>query len=98
MRSLRPGTVEHSDDLTLMLPMSETDMTSGMSTRKTSAASSSGIMNDRRRSERKRVTARILLLRLFRDDPQFAQELAVDVGAAVEHQAILKLLQLVHPE
>ena len=98
MSSLRPGTVEHMDDATLMPLMSWAGMTSGMSTRKASAASSSGIMNERRRSERKRITARILLLRLFRYDAQFAQQLAIDVGAAVEHQAILELLQLVHPE
>ena len=37
-------------------------------------------------------------VRLLADDAQFAQQLAIDVGAAVEHQAILELLQLVHPE
>src|SRR6187549_3906168 len=98
MSSLRPGTEEHIAEVTGMPFMASPVMTSGMSTRKASAASSSGIVKERRRRERKRVTARILLHRLFRYDPQFAQQLAVDVRAAVEYQAILELLQLVHPE
>src|SRR5690242_11142803 len=36
--------------------------------------------------------------RLLRYDAELAQQLAIDVGAAVEHQTILVLLELVHPE
>jgi hypothetical protein len=51
------GAPEHMDELAVMRLTSVTVMTSvGMSTRNASAASSSGIVKERKRSERKRVT------------------------------------------
>src|SRR5262245_6296201 len=100
MRSVRRASDEHIEEATISVPPEPaTGMTSlGISTRTTSAASSSGMVRERTRSERKRFTPRILLFHLLGDDSHLAKQLAVDVGAAVEDQAVLELLQLVHPE
>jgi hypothetical protein len=85
----------------------------GASARHAMAATSSGMSQERNASPRSRVTAHILADRefesgtdapnriqdrLLRDHAQLAQQLAVDVCAGVEHQPVLELLKLVHPE